>query len=221
MTTPQAIIFDLDGLLVDSEHVWHVIENEMVEERGKSHTPQVREKIVGLRVDECMAIMKDAYQFTETVQELFDEIIERHIKRVPDQVKAKPGAHEIIEYVHAHDIPTAIASSSPLNVINAEVEAQGWGDYFAIRCTADDDARGKPAPDVYLRAARTVGVPPAYCIALEDSPNGARAAIAAGMTCYAVPDPAHSGPEAFADITSHVFPDLYAVLETLKKANGH
>jgi HAD superfamily hydrolase (TIGR01509 family) len=212
----KAIIFDLDGLLVDSEHIWHIVETNMIEERGHVYRQDVRDKVVGLRVDECMAIMKEAYQFKETVQELFDEVVARHLKRVPDEVTAKPGAKEIIDYVHNNNIPTAIASSSPLSIINAEVDAQGWDDYFAIRCTAADDKYGKPAPDVYIRAAKTVGIDPTDCIALEDSPNGARAAVAAGMTCYAVPDPAHSGPEAFEGITPHVFANLHEVLETLK-----
>ena len=220
MAEPKAVIFDLDGLLVDSEHVWHIEESRMIEERGKEYTPEIRDQVVGLRVDACLAFLKETYQFSDTVEELYAELMERFIKRIPGLVKAKPGAHEIVEYVHTHDIPTAIASSSPLEIINAEVDAQGWGKYFTVRCTAEDDLNGKPHPDVYLRAAKTIGVDPAACIALEDSPNGARAAVAAGMICYAVPDASHSRPEVFEGITPHVFTDLHEALASIKTPNG-
>lgn len=216
MRSPRAVIFDLDGLLVDSEHVWNKVETEMIESRGKSYPQEVRDQVLGMRVDACLVLLKDIYQFPESVPELYDELMARYLKRVPLEVVPRPGAQEIVAFVHSHNIPTAIASSSPTVVIDAEVNVQGWEHYFDIRCTAEDDKNGKPYPDVYLRAAKLIGVPPAACIALEDSPNGARAAVAAGMTCYVVPDPAHSSLEDFANITPHIFPDLHAVLADLK-----
>jgi beta-phosphoglucomutase-like phosphatase (HAD superfamily) len=85
-----------------------------------------------------------------------------------------------------------------------------------VRCSGDDEIQGKPAPYVYLSAARRLGVDPSDCVALEDSPNGSRAAVAAGMTCFAVPDRSHTGPEAFETITPYVFDDLHAVLKALR-----
>ncbi|MBZ0287226.1 MAG: HAD-IA family hydrolase, partial [Anaerolineae bacterium] len=116
-------------------------------------------------------------------------------------------------------IPTAIASSSPKAIIDAILKAQGWDTLFSVRCSAEDEARGKPAPDVYLRAAERLGINPGDCLALEDSPNGARAAVAAGMTCYAVPDTKHISSHAFDGITPHVFRSLHEVLDSIK-ANG-
>lgn len=216
MKVTKAVIFDLDGLLVDSEHVWHIEETRMIEERGQEYTPAIRDQVVGLRIDACLEFLRETYQFSDTVEELYAELMDRFLKRIPNQVKAKPGAWEIVEYVHEHGIPTAIASSSPMVIINAEIDAQGWGELFAVRCSAEDDLLGKPAPDVYLRAAETLGVDPASCIALEDSPNGARAAVAAGMLCYAVPDASHSRSEDFDGITPHVFPDLHEALASIK-----
>jgi sugar-phosphatase len=215
---PQAIIFDMDGLLVDSEPVWHTAETELIESRGHRYTKEVRAQIIGLRVDEFFEKLDAVYHFDESTDALYNELMERMLRLIPQKVKPQPGAPELVDYMARSGLPTAIASSSPMSIINMTVESQGWGRVFALRCSADDDARGKPAPDVYIRAARLLGVLPENCLALEDSPAGARAAVAAGMTCYAVPDSTHSGPDAFADITPHVFASLHDVLGQL---NGH
>lgn len=215
--TFQAIIFDMDGLLVDSEIVWHKAEKELIESRGRDYTEDVRENIIGKRLDEFMTYLHDYYQFSETLAELTEELVQRMLTLIPQEVETRPGAQAMVDYVVKNNIPHAIASSSAMRIIDATVQAHGWEDVFTIRCSADDDERGKPAPDVYLRAARRVGVDPSQCLALEDSPNGARAAVAAGMTCYAVPDPSHSTPAAFADITPYVFASLNDILDQLNE----
>lgn len=212
----SAIIFDMDGLLVDSERVWHMAEDAFIASFGHVYTVEVRDKIVGLRMDEFVAVLKAHYNLEPSVQQLSEALEARVMTLLATEVKPQPGARAMIDYVMAQGIPHAIASSSSMNVINATLSAQGWLEYFPIRCTADDEARGKPAPDVYLRAASRVGVDPAACLALEDSPNGARAAVAAGMTCFAVPDRSHSSPADFDAITPHVFDSLHTVLETLQ-----
>lgn len=212
----DAIIFDMDGLLVDSETVWFIAEKALIEARGYVYSDEVRAQIIGLRVDTFLEKLHDIYRMTEPVSALYDELNARMLALIPTLVKPQPGAAELVDYVRAHDIPRAIASSSPMSIINAIVESQGWEAVFERRFSADDDAAGKPAPDVYLRAARTLGYDPARCLALEDSPNGSRAAVAAGMTCYAVPDRSHSTPDKFAGITPHVFDSLHDVLATLR-----
>lgn len=214
---PKAIIFDMDGLLVDSERIWYIAEDQFIQSFGHVYTPEARAAIIGMRVDEFLAKLKDIYQLEPSVEALSDDLHDRILHLIPLEVKAQPGAHEIIEYVTRNNIPHAIASSSSMRVINTTLESQGWGEIFKIRCTADDDLNGKPAPDVYLRAAKTLGIDPKDCLALEDSPNGARAAVAAGMTCFAVPDKSHSTPEAFKGITPHVFNSLHDVLERLQQ----
>ena len=134
---------------------------------------------------------------------------------IPKAVEPKPGAQELIEYVASLRIPYCIASSSPMSIIQTTVKAQGWQDLITLLYTADDVENGKPAPDVYLYAAKELGVNPAECLALEDSPAGSKAAVAAGMTCYTIPD-YHSTHVDFSSITPHVFSDLHAVLEDLK-----
>ncbi len=209
------IIFDMDGTLVDSEVVWEAAEAALFARRGITYTDEVRQQVIGLRLDAFFRKLIAIYQLNESVEALAQELDAEMLQRIPSQVKAKAGANELLAYVETLGIPYAIASSSPMSIIRAIVDAQGWTARIPYLYTADDVALGKPAPDVYLYAAHELGLDARACLALEDSPNGARAAVAAGMTCYVVPD-FHSAPARFAGITPHVFPDLHAVLAHLK-----
>lgn len=211
----DAVIFDMDGLLVDSERVWHMAEDAFIRSFGHEYTDDVREQIVGLRMDEFLTVLKRHYDLAPSVPELSAMLEARVLKLIETEVHPQPGARDMIDAVIAAGLPYGIASSSGGRVIDATLKSQGWDDLFAVRCTADDDANGKPAPDVYLRAARVLGVAPERCLALEDSPNGARAAVAAGMTCYAVPDTSHTSPAAFDGITPHVYCTLREVIADL------
>jgi len=210
----QAIIFDMDGTLVDSEVVWQVAEDEMFKERGLIYSDDVRQQVIGLRLDEFFDKLITIYNLEEARAVLEAELIERMIAKIPTMVKAKPGAQALIEWTAQQGIPYCIASSSPMSIIEATVQAQGWTEIIPKLYTANSVEKGKPAPDVYLYAAEQLGVAPENCLALEDSPAGSKAAVAAGMTCYVVPD-FHSHPEAFENITPHVFHDLNVVLELL------
>jgi HAD superfamily hydrolase (TIGR01509 family) len=205
----------MDGTLVDSEIIWEEAEVAMFAERGHDYTDEIRQKVIGMRLDEFFVTLTDVYGLTETVEDLTKELVERMLALIPVKVQAKPGAKELIEYASGLGIPYCIASSSAQAIIDATVKSQNWVELIPHTYTADDVPRGKPAPDVYLYAAEQLGVPPEQCLAIEDSPTGAKAAVAAGMTCYAVPD-VHSDPAKFADITPHVYRDLYAVLDELR-----
>lgn len=213
------IVFDMDGTLVDSEGVWEAAEAALFARRGITYSDDVRQQVIGLRLDEFFTKLIAIYQLNESVEALAQELDAEMLKLIPTEVKPKAGANELLAYVATLGIPFAIASSSPMSIIRAVVEAQGWAARIPHLYTADDVALGKPAPDVYLYAARELGVDAGACLALEDSPNGARAAVAAGMTCYAIPD-FHSAPAHFAEITPHVFSDLHAVLAHLKTLYG-
>ncbi len=215
---PEAIIFDMDGLLVDSEPVWDLTERAVIEARGIKHNRemQLNAGLVGLRMDEFWAKMVQLYELTDPIPDLIAEIIDRMINIIPMDVKPNPGAAELIARFQSRGVPMAIASSSPLVIIEAVIEAQGWQTAFPIRVSGDEVARGKPAPDVYLEAARRLEVEPSEILTLEDSVNGARAAVSAGMICYAVPDRSHTDPEYFAQITPHVFDNLFDVLEHVR-----
>ena len=214
-TSFHGIIFDLDGTLVDSERVWHMAETRVIESRGYKYTLEDRALVLGLRIDEAMVAVRDHYGMTDDIPALVDELNYAMVDLVAEHVIAQPGAHALIDYVIRRDIPHAIASASPYIVIDAIVEHMGWLPYFPVRCSADDEAHGKPAPDVYLTAARKLGIAPNKCLAIEDTPAGAKAAVSAGMTCFAVPDHVYSKPHMFDGITPHVFSGLPEILRTL------
>lgn len=214
----DAVIFDMDGTLVDSEVVWEVVEGEMFESRGKAYTADIRAQVLGLRLDEFFERLIAIYDLDETVEALTEELNERVLTRIREgAMLPKPGAQAIIDYVGELGLPYCIASSSPQVIIDGIVASRGWSDVIPQRYSADLVALGKPAPDVYLYAAEQLGVAPERCLAIEDSATGARSAVAAGMTCFVVPD-YHTNPQAFEGITPHVFPDLHAVLAHLKDA---
>jgi HAD superfamily hydrolase (TIGR01509 family) len=211
----QAIIFDMDGLLVDSEPIWEIAENRMLAPRGKILSPELRKQLVGTRMDVFLGTLREKLEIEDSIVVLHAEIVGHMVELIPVEVKPKPGAAELVAWVAEQRIPCAIASSSPYVIIDTVVKHYGWQDIFATRVSAAEVPHGKPAPDVYLEAARRLGVSPAHCLALEDSPNGARAAVAAGMTCYAIPDPAHASPQDFRGITGHTFDSLHHVLKQL------
>jgi HAD superfamily hydrolase (TIGR01509 family) len=212
----QAIIFDMDGLLVDSETVWEAAEIELIESRGRKFDKAVREQFMGMRMDEFFRRLREAFQLEDSAESLYAELIGTMLELIPERALPMPGAGELLEYVIENRIPCAIASGSPKEVIECVVSSRGWIDVFPLRISADLVARGKPAPDVYLETARQLGVLPENCLALEDSPNGARAAVAAGMVCYAVADKRHMRDDAFDGITEHIFHSLHDVLAELQ-----
>lgn len=214
---PQAVIFDMDGLLVDTEPVWQVTENAMLTERGKQPDHEIRRSLVGLRMFDFWQGMSRAYGLTESLDVLGAEIIDRMVAMIEAGVDSRPGARELLVYLYERRIPCAIASSSPLALIDAVVKAHGWSSFFQIHVSGDEVISGKPAPDIYLEAAKRLGVDPSDCLALEDSPNGARAAVAAGMICYAIPDTSHTTLSAFVPITPYVYDSLHDVVETLEE----
>ncbi len=212
---PQAVIFDMDGLLVDSEPVWAVAEGAMMNARGKQSDPEIQRSLIGLRMTDFLGGMRKAYDLTDSIEDLVADILERMVTLIPERVVPRPGAPELLAHLAAQNIPCAIASSSGIIIIETVVAAQGWGHYFKTHVSGDEVPHGKPAPDIYLEAARRLGFDPSVCLALEDSPTGARAAVAAGMVCYAVPDASHTTPAAFATVTPHIYDSLHDVLDGL------
>ena len=215
--TFDAIIFDMDGLLVDSEPVWHEVEIELIESRGYVYTDDVRDIGVGMRVDEFAAILQQHYPNPgEPPAAIESALTERMLNLPAGRIQARPGADELIRYVAERGIPRAIASSSAQAIIEHFVHLQAWEELIPQRYSAEFVLRGKPAPDIYLHAAEQLGFAPESCLALEDSRLGTMAALAAGMTCFTVPDLSHSSLTDFADINQKLYSDLCDVLEELK-----
>lgn len=215
--TFQALIFDMDGLLVDSEPVWHQVEIELIESHGYHYSDELREIGVGMRADEFAAILQRHFpKLGDTPAAIEAAVTSRLLAQPPERIKARPGAHEIVSYAARRELPRAIASSSSQRIIEHFTRLLGWQDMLPRRYSAEFVERGKPAPDIYLHAARQLGIPPQNCLALEDSRAGTLAAQAAGMTCFSVPDLSHSSLDDFADINQRVFASLREVLDEIE-----
>jgi len=214
---PRAIIFDMDGLLIDSEPIWEDIEIAMLSARGATLTDEVRARFIGRRLNDFWSGLHQAYDLPGAVEDLMEESVVAMVARIGREAPLRPGAEALLAHIRARQLPTAIASSSPMRIIDAVVGAHAWSALFATRVSGDDVPEGKPAPDIYLEAARRLGVAPAECLALEDSITGSRAAVAAGMVTIAVPDLSHVAPDAFAAITPYVFTSLHEVLAAIEE----
>jgi HAD superfamily hydrolase (TIGR01509 family) len=185
----QAAIYDLDGLLIDSEPCWRQAEIEVLAGLGVPLTPQRALETTGLRMDEAVAYWAARYPWSgASQQEVAERILQRVLALIKERAPLKPGAHESLAVVHGAGLRVALASSSPLALIDGVLERFGLLAQFEQVVSAEHERFGKPHPDVYLRAAAQLGLPPAVCLALEDSANGVLAATAAGMRCIAVPE---------------------------------
>ncbi len=205
-----AVIFDMDGLLVDTEPLAFGATSRILHERYNVTLPhEVMVSLVGHRADECWARLRELYGVRETDAEL-DALQEKYYgPLLRDQSSAMPGARALVMALHALDIPLAIASSSPLWQIETVIERMDLGQAIRTYASGHEVARGKPAPDVYLLAAKRLGVDPRYCVALEDSGPGTAAAANAGMAAVSVPTP---------DTASHDFTPATLILPTLSGA---
>jgi mannitol-1-/sugar-/sorbitol-6-/2-deoxyglucose-6-phosphatase len=213
---PQAIIFDMDGTLVDTERLWQQVESAWLVTYGTAYDPIRHHPLIGLAMPEYVAGMKRVYGLSGDVVSLRHELEGRLLHVIQTQTVVKTGVNELLAWVQTQGLAFAVASNSPRNIIEATLGSQpNWHDLFQVVCSADDVPQGKPAPDIYLYAAAQLGVKPEHCIAIEDSYNGVRAAIRAKMTCMAVPDTTHTPIRVFAELPCYVQQDMVGVRDWL------
>ena len=184
----EAILFDLDGLMVDSEPHSLASWEAVLTERGITLDQLTIESILGLRIDATARTLIDKYHLPDTVQELSDAKTEIQIARLAGNVPAMPGLLELLGEIDRRGLRKAVASSGVRRYVEAVLRVNGLLDRFSVIITGDQVAHGKPAPDVFLAAARALHVEPQQCLVLEDAPAAVQAAKAAGMMCIAVPD---------------------------------
>jgi len=202
MSEVEAVVFDLDGVLVDSEHVWDEVREALARERGGRWHERAQADMMGMSSTEWSRYMHDAIGLAESPEEINAEVVRRMLDRYSSELPLVPGAVEAVERLGA-GFRLAVASSSNRPLIDAVLSASGLDERFEVTVSSEEVARGKPAPDVYLEAARRLGVPPARCAAVEDSGNGIRAAHAAGMRVLAIPNRRYPPPSdalALADV---------------------
>jgi len=189
----------MDGVLIDSEPLWHEAEIAAAGEAGLELTPEDCLRTTGLRVDEVVAYWCERHPFPAPIRDvLVASILDRLVDLVSRRGLPKPGVEEVLALVRSRGLRLALASSSPYRVIHAVLEALGLNSAFEVIHSAEEEVRGKPDPAVYLATARKLGIEPERCIAVEDSPHGLLSAKAAGMKCIVVPEPALRTDPRFA-----------------------
>ncbi len=185
---PEAVLFDMDGSLVDSMWMWNKIDTEFLEARGLKYTPEFQQEIEGLSYLETVRYFKKKFCPEESEEELADILNNMAMAKYESEVTWKPGAKEFLECCREHNIPCGIATSNSRELVDAcdrNLNLKKW--IKSIR-TADEVKKSKPFPDIYLQVAEDLNVDPAKCIVFEDVLPGIQAGKNAGMKVYAVQD---------------------------------
>lgn len=193
---PDAVIFDLDGVLADSEQLWNQAKQELVREVGGHWREEAPREMMGMSSPEWSAYLSDQLEVPLPPDEVNRQVVARMEALYRERLPLLPGAVESVRAIAA-EWPVGLASSSNREIIDLFLHESGLVDEFRVVVSSEEVERGKPAPDVYLEAARRLSVAPGACVAVEDSSNGLRAAHAAGMRVIAVPNP-HYPPDSDA-----------------------
>jgi HAD superfamily hydrolase (TIGR01509 family) len=183
----EAVVFDLDGVLLDSEEIWDRAREELARERGGRWHDRAQRDMMGMSSTEWSRYMHETIGLPEPPEEINREVVRRLSDLYRRESPAIPGAREAVERLAAR-WPLGLASSSNRELIDLALELLGVRPLFKATVSSEEVARGKPAPDVYLEAARRLGIEPAKAAAVEDSENGIYAAKAAGMRVIAIPN---------------------------------
>src|SRR5829696_2132695 len=183
----RALIFDMDGLLVDSEPLAARAMDEFLTGYGLQRRDEVLSQLLGRRLPEAIAIVRDAYALQHPLEALIEQYGEMRLAALRGAVRLMPGAVEAIEFGRAAGMAIALATSGMRTHAAVSLAETGLRGMFDAEVTGDEVAHGKPAPDLFLLAAERIGVDPSQCVVFEDAPNGVLAANAAGMRVAAVP----------------------------------
>jgi HAD superfamily hydrolase (TIGR01509 family) len=192
------VVFDLDGLLVDSEQVWDDVREALAHERGGAWHPGAQRDMMGMSSPEWSRYMHERIGLTEPPDEINRIVVERMLERYHAGPPWVPGALDAVKRM-AGSFTLGLASSSNRELIDAVLEAGAISKLFRATVSSEEVARGKPAPDVYLEAARRLGAEAGECVAIEDSHSGIRSAKAAGMACIAIPNAHYSPGDAIGE----------------------
>jgi HAD superfamily hydrolase (TIGR01509 family) len=208
------VVFDMDGVLLDSEQLWQQSKQELVRDRGGSWREDAAHAMIGMSSPEWSRYMHDELGVPLDVEEINRDVVLRMERHYRENLPLLPGAVATVRSLRRR-WPLALASSANREIIDLALDVSGLSDQFQVTVSSEEVARGKPAPDVYLEAARRLDVAAAQCVAVEDSGNGVRSAAAAGMAVIAVPNPHYPPDEdalelaaARVDVVGEITPEL-------------
>ncbi|SCG45907.1 HAD family hydrolase [Micromonospora inositola] len=182
----DAVLFDLDGVIVDSEPVWEEVRRAYVAAHGGTWQSDTQRRLMGMSTGEWAAYLSGELGVDRSPEQVATEVVAEMTRRYAERVPLIDDAAAVVRRMAAR-WPLGLASSSPTALIAAALEATGLADAFGATLSTEETARGKPAPDVWLAVAARLGVDPTRCVAVEDSSNGVRSAAAAGMRVVAIP----------------------------------
>ena len=206
----KAVVFDLDGVLIDSEPVWEQVRRGLVAERGGHWSPDAQRRIMGMSTPEWARYLSEDLGVGLPPDQVATMVVDRMAARYAEHVPFMDGAVDAVHRIAAR-WPLGVASSAPAVLIQTVLKAAGLRSCFSVVMSTEQVAHGKPAPDIYLAVAAELGGPPGDCAAVEDSSNGLRSAAAAGLRVIAIPQPRYPpDPDALAQ-TSLVLPGLAAL----------
>ena len=216
----QAVVLDLDGVLIEGEEVWDEVRQGLVRERGGRWTPQAHVAMMGMSSHEWSRYMAEELGVPMEPRAISDETVALVVARYTQELPLVDGAGEVVRTL-AGRWPLALASSANRPIIDLVLDRSGLAGCFRATVSSEEVTRGKPAPDVYLEAAARLGVAPAACVAVEDSGNGLRAAAAAGMRVVAVPNRRFPPAPELVEAADLVVADLRELTpEALERLGG-
>jgi len=195
----EVVLFDMDGVIIDSEPLWSEAERQLLARRNLTYSEHLKPLLMGLDSREAVRILRKHYDLSEAVEDLIHERNQLVSELIQQHGQPIPHALELMRQVRDGGLKTVLASSSPYVLVELVVDKLEIGPLLDLVVSGDEVTRGKPAPDIYLTAARTLGVASECCLVIEDAPNGVRAAKAAGMRCLAITTGATTTELAAAD----------------------
>jgi HAD superfamily hydrolase (TIGR01509 family) len=203
----EAVVFDLDGVLIQSEEVWDEVREAYVRERGGRYDEEVQRAMMGMSSTEWSRYLNEVAGVQDEPAEINAEVVRRMLAAYRMHLPLIDGAVDAVRRLAAR-YPLGLASSSNRVLIDTVLELAGLASYFTVTVSSEEVARGKPAPDVYLEAARRLGVVAAACVAVEDSHGGIRAAKSAGMRVIVFPNPSYPPDEDALELADVVIRSL-------------
>ena len=215
-TMLKGVIFDMDGTMFDSEKIWRKMWYQLPETFGMEKNPQVGADMCGTSNEASFRVAKKHFPTLNPVEFVTEGIRQYRELVILEQPEEKPYLHELVNYLHEQGYKLSVASGSPAELIVLNLSRAGIKDYFSAFVGGQDVACGKPAPDIFLKAAHDMGVEPEACLVIEDGENGIRAAKAAGCIPVMIPDLEQPCEEVKA-LCSAIYENMGELLEELKK----